>query len=322
MSFRKPSTSVWSVWGWAEMKQWKRHVIQAFAAGVQNPHITNFFKGTIYQGKTKLVCVPGMNCYSCPGAAGSCPIGSLQAVIGGRTKSVSYYVFGLILLFGVLVGRLICGFLCPFGFIQDLLHKIHSPKPKIPNRVDKPLRFGKYLSLAAVLILPALVTDRFSIGTPYFCKYICPVGTLEGGIPMVLANSSIRSAVGGLFTWKVAVLLIILTASVFLYRPFCKYLCPLGAFYGLLNKYSFYRMNVDEHSCIHCGKCETVCKMDVDVTKNINSAECIRCGACKTVCPTNSISSGFRWTPKPLEEAVVKKVDHTDETNSERKEIN
>ena len=56
--------------------------IQAVAALGTNLHLPNFFKGTIYQGKGKMVCVPGLNCYSCPGAAGTCPIGAIQAVIG------------------------------------------------------------------------------------------------------------------------------------------------------------------------------------------------------------------------------------------------
>jgi polyferredoxin len=274
------------------MKEWKRHLIQAISALLHNPHIPNFFGGRIHQGATKHLCVPGLNCYSCPGAAGACPIGSLQAVIGGRTKNVSYYVSGTILLLGVLFGRLICGFLCPFGLLQDLLHKIRSPKPRLPRRLDQGLRWGKYLALAAVLILPALVTDAFGLGAPYFCKYLCPAGTLLGGIPLILGNEGLRAAIGFLFSWKMGILLLVLAGSVLLYRPFCKYLCPLGAVYGLLNRFSVYQMKVDEKACVHCGACERACKMGVQVTKNINSAECIRCGLCKSVCPTKAIKSG------------------------------
>lgn len=280
------------------MKQWKRHLIQAISTLLHNPYLPNFFKGTIYQGATKHLCVPGLNCYSCPGAAGACPIGSLQAVIGGYGRNIPYYVMGVILLFGVLLGRLICGFLCPFGLIQELLHKIPSPKPKLPRRLDKTLRWGKYAALAAVVLLPALLTDAFGLGTPYFCKYLCPVGTLEGGIPLAIANESIRGALGFLFSWKMGILVVILAASVLLYRPFCKYLCPLGAIYGLLNRFSVYQMEVDENACIHCGKCESACQMGVDVTSNINSAECIRCGACKAACPTHAIRSGFTCRKK------------------------
>ena len=275
------------------MREGKRHLIQALAALAHNPHLGNFFMGRIYQGPVKRVCVPGLNCYSCPGAAGACPIGSLQAVIGGRARSVSYYVTGTILLFGVLFGRFICGFFCPFGFVQDLLHKVPSPKLRPPRRLDRALRRGKYASLAAVLLLPAVLTDGFGIGDPFFCKYVCPAGTLEGGIPLLAANEALRAAAGFLFSWKLGLLLLTLAGAVLLYRPFCKYLCPLGAVYGLLNRFSVYQMSVDQSACIHCGRCEKACKMGVDVTGDINSAECIRCGACKAVCPTGAIRSGF-----------------------------
>lgn len=275
------------------MKKWKRHLIQAASSLLHNPHLPNFFTGKIYRGAAKHICVPGLNCYSCPGAAGACPIGSLQAVIGGRTKNISYYVTGTVLLFGVLFGRLVCGLLCPFGFVQDLLHKIPSPKPRLPQQPDKILRWGKYIALAAVLLLPAILTDAYGIGAPFFCKYVCPAGTLGGGIPLAIANEAVRGALGFLFSWKTAVLIAVLLGSVFLYRPFCKYLCPLGAIYGLLNRFSVYQMRVDETACVRCGKCEGACKMGVKVLRNINSAECIRCGLCKDICPAGAIKSGF-----------------------------
>lgn len=285
------------------MKQGRRHLIQAAATLLTNANLAGFFTGNIYQGPCKHLCVPGLNCYSCPGAVGACPIGSLQAVIGGRERNVSYYVFGIVLLLGTVFGRLICGFLCPFGFVQDLLHKIRSPKPKVPERLDKTLRWGKYLSLAAVLILPAVLTDAYGIGAPFFCKYVCPAGTLEGGIPLLLTNPALRTAVGFLFSWKMFVLIAVLVLSVLLYRPFCKYLCPLGAFYGLLNRFSLYHMEVDSGKCIGCGKCARVCKMGVHPTENSNSTECIRCGACREACPVGAISSGFRTASQSREAA-------------------
>ena len=97
---------------------------QAGAALLTNIHLPNFAKGVLYQGKGKTVCVPGLNCYSCPGAAGACPIGSFQAVVGSSKFRFSYYITGILILLGVLLGRFICGFLCPFGWLQELLHKI------------------------------------------------------------------------------------------------------------------------------------------------------------------------------------------------------
>lgn len=269
-----------------------RNTVQLIATLLTNPHLPNFVKGTLYQGKIKQVCVPGLNCYSCPAATGACPIGAFQAVVGSSKFNFSYYITGLLIFIGLMVGRLICGFACPFGWFQDLLHKI--PSKKISTQKVKPLRYLKYLILlVAVVALPILVTDEVGMGAPYFCKYICPQGILEGGIPLSLVNQSIRATLGTLFTWKFAILAVILVGSIFIYRPFCKWICPLGAFYALLNKWSFFQYEVDPDACIGCGKCKRICHMDVDITKNAAHTECIRCGECAKVCPTGAIHRRF-----------------------------
>ena len=266
--------------------------IQAGATLLTNIHLPNFLKGGLYQGKGKAVCVPGLNCYSCPAASGACPIGSFQAVVGSSKFRFSYYITGFLILLGVLLGRVICGFLCPFGWFQELLHKI--PTKKLSTKKLKPLTYLKYVVLLVmVVLLPVLVTNQLGMGDPFFCKYLCPQGVLEGAIPLSLANAGIRTALGSLFTWKFIVLLTVIVLSIVFYRPFCKWLCPLGAFYALLNKVSLFQMQVDQNKCVSCGKCAKVCKMDVDVTKSPNHAECIRCGMCIRACPTDAVS--FRY---------------------------
>ena len=262
--------------------------IQAVATLLTNIHLPNFLNGSLNRGKEKYACVPGLNCYSCPGAAGSCPIGAFQAVVGSSKFKFSYYVTGILILLGVLLGRFICGFLCPFGWFQELLHKI--PFKKFSTKKLKPLRYIKYgVLLIFVILLPLLVTNSLGMGNPFFCKYLCPQGVLEGAIPLSIANASIRAALGKLFTWKFGILITFVILSLMFYRPFCKWICPLGAIYALCNKVSFLQMKVDEDKCVSCGKCERACKMDVDVTKHPNHTECIRCGMCIKECPTEAI---------------------------------
>ena len=192
-------------------------------------------------------------------------------------------------MFGVLLGRFICGFLCPFGWFQELLHKI--PTKKFSTKKLKCLTWIKYaVLLVTVFLLPALAVNDVGMGDPFFCKYICPQGVLEGAIPLSIVNSGIRSALGALFAWKFSVLIAVTAVSVLFYRPFCKWLCPLGAFYALLNKVSLFQMKVDKSKCVTCGKCAEACKMAVDVTKTPNHTECIRCGMCVRECPTNAVS--------------------------------
>ncbi|MEA4955940.1 MAG: 4Fe-4S binding protein [Pseudoflavonifractor sp.] len=279
----------------------KRIITQVLAALLTNANLPGFFKGKIYHGKLKTVCIPGLNCYSCPGAVGACPIGAMQAVLGSRKYNFAFYVVGFLSLLGVLFGRFICGWLCVFGLIQDLLYKIPTPKLKVNQKLDHVLRYLKYVVLAVfVLLLPTFLVDEFGISPPYFCKYVCPVGTLEGGIQLVLLNKSLQSTIGLLFGWKFFLMASILISSIFIYRPFCKYICPLGAFYALFNKISFIKIHVDADKCTSCGLCAKKCKMGINVQKTPNNTECIRCGDCMNACPQKALHMDFLQTDKSV----------------------
>ena len=283
-----------------------RHWIQGFFALCFNGYGKGWLTGNIYTGPGKNVCVPVLNCYSCPGALGACPIGSLQAVIGSNGRTFSFYVLGTILFFGTLLGRLICGFLCPFGWLQDLLHKIPSKKGKEPLWMKKFGVYGKYFFLGVfVLLMPMVLKNEFGIAPPAFCKYICPAGILEGGLPLMALQPYLRSVAGVLFTWKLSLALFIVVLSIFWYRPFCKYICPLGAIYGLLNKYSAVQLAFSNAKCIHCKKCAHVCKMNVTPYENPCSPECIRCTDCVQACPVDALSLTFYGSKKQEEREVM-----------------
>ena len=239
-----------------------------------NSYAKGFQSGQIFAGASKSICVPVLNCYSCPGALGACPIGSLQTVVGART--VPFYVLGTLMLFGVVLGRAVCGLLCPFGLVQDLLQKIPLKKVTLPRRIDQ-----------------ALVAVQKGVAPPFFCEFLCPAGTLGGALPLMATNPSLRALAGALFGWKFAVLVLIVFAAILIPRPFCRYLCPLGAFYSFFNGVSFYGITLEEARCTSCGRCAQVCPMGVDVRESPNSAECIRCGQCSAACPTGAIRQGF-----------------------------
>lgn len=272
----------------------RRSVIQLLWTALSNGYFCGFVTGRIYTGKTKALCLPGLNCYSCPGALGSCPIGSLQAVLNSRNYKFSFYVLGFLMLFGSILGRFICGWLCPFGMIQDFVYKIPFFKKRKNLPAHKVLIWLKYVILAVfVFLMPSVIVNLAGMGEPWFCEYICPSGTLFGAIPLIAANEGLRSAVGGKFALKAVTLVVILLAAAAYYRPFCKYLCPLGAFYGCFNAISVYRLSVDQQTCISCGKCRQACGMDIAVWKKPNSSECIRCGECFGSCPTGAIRSSM-----------------------------
>lgn len=280
----------------------KRHLrlcVQLGFTALSNGYAAGFAKGTIFKGWTKQFCLPGLNCYSCPGALGACPIGSLQAVLASRNYQFSFYVLGFLMVVGALIGRFVCGWLCPFGLVQDLLYKIPFVRKWKNLPGDKVLRWLKYVILVLlVILLPMFAVDFIGQGLPWFCKYVCPSGTLMAGIPLTAVNEGLRSAAGALFWWKIGILVVLILLSVVVYRPFCKYLCPLGAIYGLFNPIAFYRLKIDKEACTKCHVCKKTCPMDIPVWEKPNSPECIRCGKCKSACPHGAIGSTMRRNEK------------------------
>ncbi len=279
------NTKTW----WEVHRPSKRKLIQLYSALLYNAHLRGFIEGEIYQGKTKSVCVPGFNCYSCPGAAGACPLGSIQNALACSGHRAGWYVLGIIMIFGLSLGRTICGWLCPLGLIQELLHKI--PTPKIPkSRVTRALSYLKYVILAVfVVAIPMWYGIRHDMAIPGFCKYICPAGTFEGAIALLSnpKNSSYFAMLGILFTRKFVIMLVIATACIFCYRSFCRFICPLGAIYGMFNRLALISVKVDESRCIGCGACVRSCQMDV---RHTGDHECINCAKCMSVCNKNALS--------------------------------
>ena len=277
------------------MRQKVRTAIQLCWTALTNGYFIGFLQGKIYQGQMKNICVPGLNCYSCPGALGACPIGSLQATLGDRKYKFAFYVLGFLMVFGSFFGRIVCGFLCPFGLLQDLIYMIPLPKFLKKRKLlpgDRVLKYLKYVMLVVFcIVLPMVVVDIVGQGKPWFCAYVCPSGTFLGGIPLLSTNPSLSAVVGFLWTWKLFILISILLLSLVFYRPFCRYLCPLGAIYGCFNPIAFQRYRKDEDACIECGQCQTACPFDIDPARNPNSVDCIRCGRCLDACPTNALES-------------------------------
>ncbi len=258
----------------------KRKYTQLIAAVLYNCHLTGFVTGKIYKGAAKGICAPGLNCYSCPGAVLSCPLGSLQNALLTASYRIPFYVLGTILLFGILLGRFICGFFCPFGLIQELLYMLPLPKIK-KSRITRALSYMKYVILVLFVVLIPLVKLA-----PGFCKYICPAGTLEAAVPLMLTSEQLRSSLGWLFSWKVFVLAACILMCSVCYRAFCRFVCPLGAVYSFFNPISFFGIIVDNEKCTGCNACIAKCKTDC---MHVGDHECIHCGECVSVCPEGAI---------------------------------
>ena len=262
----------------------KRRIFQGLGAVLPNSYVQGFFTASLYQGSLKSVCSPLLNCYACPSALLSCPIGTLQHFM--VTGNFPYYGAGTLAAVGASVGRMTCGTLCPFGFLQDLLYKFRGWKVSIPAWT----RYFRYAVLVLLVFAIPYVTHE-----NWFSK-LCPMGTLIGGLPWVTLNMSVRSMIRWLFWVKISILLFFITTSTMVKRPFCRAACPLGAIYSLFNKSSFLQLAWNPDSCTQCGKCRKICPVDIRPDRNITNPDCLRCLDC-TRCPSIKLTTVLHRNP-------------------------
>lgn len=275
-----------------------RRIIQSLSALLMNSFF--FLKPsegvTLYQGKLKSVCVPILNCYSCPLAWGSCPIGSVQQTL--KLMKVPYFVFGFFSAIGAFVGRWACGNLCPFGFIQEMLYKIKTVK----IRIRRIFRLNKYVVLALTLSLPLILHE------PVFCKYLCPAGTVEASIAQIAMNPLLLQTVGFIFFLKAAIAVVFVAGSIAMKRFFCVLFCPIGALYGLFNRISLLQIKYDESRCVKCGICNRVCPMDINIYENQTDYDCIRCFECVDKCPYGALKKSTLFTSPASQEKSSSRI--------------
>ncbi|MFC1582387.1 4Fe-4S binding protein [Planctomycetota bacterium] len=275
----------------------KRRIVQILTTIFTNLYPLGWFKGRIYDGPLKHACHPGMQCYSCPSATTACPLGALQnslAAVKENLKqgqfNIGLYVIGFIGLLGMLFGRLVCGWLCPFGFLQELIYKIPTPKFRMPRLAT----YGRYVLLfVLVFLMPLAFSFANADGAtyPWYCKLVCPVGTSEAGIAKIFSEANL--SLGFFFRLKWVILIGFALWMTVTYRAFCSAGCPLGAIYGLFNRISVFRLNVDQDKCTTCKACQRACPLDIKTYETPNHADCIRCLKCVPACKFDALHTAF-----------------------------
>lgn len=307
---------------------------QIIGAIALNAYILSYIQNkVIYQGFLKNIPEPVLNCYGGPLSVFACPMGSLQQIIG--IHRIPFFIIGFFVIVGIVVGRMACAWVCPFGLIQDLLYKIKTFRLNLPKfapvltmalfiigylfahifmanlvliwrilavagfvilgivldnlikwKIEKfDITSIKYLVLIGVAVIFAYYTAE-----PWYCK-LCPQGTLEAGIPLVLWDPvhQLRRLVGWLYYTKIGILTITLLLSIPIKRPFCRVACPIGALYAVFNKFSLVHLKLKKEECKVCRRCEKVCPMEIEVHENPNQLDCIRCFECVWHCSPRSV---------------------------------
>lgn len=251
-----------------------------------------------FLSRCKGFCYPVLNCWACPGANFACPIGALQNSSASARLAlkghapwhavIPVYVLGTLLLFSSLFGRMMCGWLCPFGWFQELLGKLGPKWRLVPW--TRTLRYAVLVGL--VFVVP------YCTGAAWFSK-LCPMGALEGALPQpLLVHPELRSQIGWLWVLKMVILAATIVAAVLWRRPFCGAVCPLGAIFSLMQRFSAWRIDYARARCTDCEFCVKHCPQGIDPRRDVNSHACVGCLECQK-CPFGAIQSRPMWAPLP-----------------------
>jgi len=239
------------------------------------------------------VCLPVFHCYACPLATFACPIGIVAQFTALHV--FPFLAVGTIIVFGALFGTFICGYACPFGFLQDLVGKIPTRKFHLP-RWTSSFRYAVLIGL--VLLVPFFLSEKHFL---FICR-VCPAGALEGSVPNMVKQAFAGNPINWPNALKGTILVFFIVAMFVKTRPWCRLLCPLGGIFGLFNRASLFFMKVDESKCNSCKLCRTECRYGVIPETELQSTRCVRCMECTglscTAISASTIFSRTNTTPK------------------------
>ncbi len=188
---------------------------------------------------------------------------------GWQVPVIFLTILAFIAVFSLVGNKLFCGWACPIGAIQEIFHQIPLPKKfkiMLPFRITNPIR---------TIIFIAFITLVFTIGISIY-DYFNPFHFLHWRFEAI----------------AVTALLVTLIASVFLFRPFCYLICPIGLFTWVLEHFSLLRIKVDRNNCKDCNLCikKSSCPTVQSILDEKRSRpDCFACGRCMEVCPEKAL---------------------------------
>jgi ferredoxin-type protein NapH len=228
------------------------------------------------------MCSPVFHCYACPLATFACPIGIMAQF--SAIHVIPFIAIGLLITVGILFGTLICGWVCPFGFLQDLFAKIPTPKIDLPKFTGY---FRYVVLIGAVLLIPYF----FGKDHPLFICSVCPAGAIEAAGPQMASQAMAGETIVWPNAIKITIVVLFFIAVFFIRRPWCRVLCPLGAIFSLFNRFSAFTLRFNPDKCTHCERCHKLCEYGIEPEKTPNDSRCIRCLEC-TKCSPDALALG------------------------------
>lgn len=186
--------------------------------------------------------------------------------------------FIIYLVITLIVGKVYCGFICQLGLLQ-----------KFPELVVQKLWQGQYpLKIHGKI-------DTVTRGIKYFFLSIIIVWSVINGVSILTfdhPNGQLEELSKSLAWTSMVIIISSTVSSFFVNRFFCRYVCPAGAFMGLVNRISLWKLTVDQDKCVHCKMCVKQCPASINIDSDIKvkNSECYSCLRCLAICPKNSIS--------------------------------
>lgn len=237
------------------------------------------------------VCAPVFHCYSCPLATFACPVGVLANF--AALHLFPFVAVGILIAAGVFLGTVICGWICPFGFFQDLAASVPTPKYDLPSWTS----YGRYVVLfVSVLAVPYFLGAEHWL---FICRY-CPAGALEGAIPSIISDAASGNSIVIPNTLKITVTVLVVGAMFVKRRPWCRVLCPLGAIFSIFNRFSVFSLKVNPKTCNNCKSCHSLCKYGLEPDTDADNSRCVRCLEC-TQCKKDAVTVDYLFdNSKPL----------------------
>ncbi|MBW8035197.1 MAG: 4Fe-4S binding protein [Planctomycetes bacterium] len=222
------------------------------------------------------MCSPVLHCYACPLASFACPIGVIAQL--SAIHIFPFIAIGLLIVMGTFFGSLLCGWACPFGFLQDMAAKVSTPRFKLPKWTG---HFRYVVLIITVLAIPYFFGEEHWL---FFCQ-ICPAGALEAAVPNMVNQAMASEKIIWPNAIKLTIFILFLVTIFFVNRPWCRILCPLGGIFSIFNRVSVFFLQIGTDKCNDCKRCHNLCEYGIEPDKTPNDTGCIRCLECTKCVP-------------------------------------
>lgn len=254
------------------------------------------------------------------------PLLALATILASRMIFLSFVYAAITIVVTFFMGRVVCGWICPLGSIHQFFSFLFKKSKLLkPKKIKENHTTWKYILLIFILVGSLFTLNLVGIFDPFSFLYR---SFTTGFLPAL--SYSISSFIGVLYKINLSslgdslvqffesidlnatflqgffigiIFIIIVLLNIFQERFWCRYVCPLGAFLGLISRGNIFKLKIDNEKCIKCDLCNINCPTQANPFPDSEwkSSECIYCYTCSSICPTGAIGFPVKLTPESIE---------------------